>query len=313
MQAGGRAGNQGAMISQFLDAWGQPAMRHAMLIHLPIALSIVGLPLLVVAAVLKRHRGPILWTAIALYLAMAAAAYVTKLSGEDAKEAIEGSLAEPAEAVLEEHEELGDRVWLLAAAVAVIGGASLARPAAVRITASWLAVASGLFAAGWVANTADHGGRLVYEHGAGTPEDWTVMVAEPGAEDSSADPRLAFFRTTVRPILLENCIRCHRPSRAKRAGGLDQTSIENLLAGGRSGEPAVVPGRPEQSLMITAVSWTDPDLQMPPTDEQLPAEAIAALETWIAQGAVWEPIKITTPYEEDEGEHEGHEHGEETD
>ena len=51
--------------------------------------------------------------------------------------------------------------------------------------------------------------------------------------------------------------------------------------GGESG-PAVVPGNPDESLLIQAVRYGD--LEMPPKGK-LPAEAIAALERWVKQGA----------------------------
>ncbi len=80
----------------------------------------------------------------------------------------------------------------------------------------------------------------------------------------------------------------------RRAGGLDQTTMAGLLTGGLSG-PAIVPGRPDESLLIKAVRWVDEDLQMPMAEDKLADDRIAALEKWIADGAVWEPFEFTRP------------------
>ena len=168
-------------------------------------------------------------------------------------------------------------------------------PSPLRASSAWLAVAGGLFIAGWVGNAADHGGRLVYEHGTGTPDQAAEIVASTDPDPApSADPRVAFFRDAVRPILVGNCLRCHNPRRMKRAGDLDQTTIGGLLAGGWSG-PAIVPGNPGESLLIAAVRRVDPDLEMPPDRDKLPEETIAILEKWIADGAVWEPFEYPPP------------------
>src|SRR5207237_7233242 len=50
--------------------------------------------------------------------------------------------------------------------------------------------------------------------------------------------------------------------------------------------PAIVPGKPNQSLLIKAVRWADKDLQMP-QKEPLPKEIVADLERWVAMGAPW--------------------------
>lgn len=272
-------------LSQFLEAWGEPAVRHAMIVHFPIVLSVIGLPLAVLAALVSRHRPPVLWTALGVYGLLVVTALMGRWSGEHAEEAI--SLGEEAEAVLELHESLGDRVWILALAACALLAASLLEHRVVRPVTAWLAVAAGLVAAGWIANTAHHGGRLVYAYGAGTKAP-VIGLAE--GEEAAGDPRLAFFRASVRPILADRCLRCHNPRRAARAGGLDLTSMASILKGGHTGEPAVVPGQPQASFLMAAVRHEEPDFEMPYEEDPLPPEQIADLERWIAEGAVWEPI-----------------------
>jgi mono/diheme cytochrome c family protein len=89
------------------------------------------------------------------------------------------------------------------------------------------------------------------------------------------------FEESIRPLLSEHCLRCHGPDKQK--GGLRVDSREALLAGGDSGS-AIVPGKPDESLLIQALKHDG--LKMPPS-KQLPAEQIAVLAQWIKDGAVW--------------------------
>src|SRR5580693_7948383 len=96
----------------------------------------------------------------------------------------------------------------------------------------------------------------------------------------AADPspaQLQFFENKVRPILVNNCYKCHSRQAEKLKGNLSVEFRESLLKGGETG-PAVVPGKPEDSLLIKAVRYTDPDLQMPPKDQKLSDQQIADLE-----------------------------------
>ncbi len=103
-----------------------------------------------------------------------------------------------------------------------------------------------------------------------------------GAELTRA--QLNFFETKVRPVLANNCYKCHSTQAEKVKGGLMLDSREGLLKGGESG-PTIVPGNPDKSLLIKAIRYTDPDLQMPPKDKKLTDQQIADLTTWVKMGA----------------------------
>lgn len=106
----------------------------------------------------------------------------------------------------------------------------------------------------------------------------SLKAAEPAPAD------MEFFEAKIRPLLARNCYECHSHE-SKIKGGLALDSRQGLLAGGDTG-PAIVPGRPEESLLLKAVRRVDEKLQMPPkADNRLSAEQIAALEKWIALGA----------------------------
>jgi hypothetical protein len=84
-------------------------------------------------------------------------------------------------------------------------------------------------------------------------------------------------------VLVEHCFKCHSGEAKKPKGGLLLDSRAGMLKGGDSG-PAIVPGKPGESLLLKAVHYTDAGLRMPPKG-QLPNAAIADLEKWVAIGA----------------------------
>jgi hypothetical protein len=109
----------------------------------------------------------------------------------------------------------------------------------------------------------------------------TTFAAAPGQPTAEQNQ---FFENKVRPVLVNNCYKCHSSQAEKLKGGLSLEFKESILKGGEHG-PAIVPGDPEKSLLIKAVRYTDPDLQMPPRDKKLSDADIDALVTWIRMGA----------------------------
>jgi Protein of unknown function (DUF1553)/Protein of unknown function (DUF1549)/Planctomycete cytochrome C len=99
--------------------------------------------------------------------------------------------------------------------------------------------------------------------------------------ESAASER--FFEDKIRPLLINRCYECHSTESPKVKGGLKLDSREAVLKGGDSG-PVIVPGNSEKSLLIKAVSYVDPELQMPPKHKLAPEE-IALLQQWIGMGA----------------------------
>jgi hypothetical protein len=111
-----------------------------------------------------------------------------------------------------------------------------------------------------------------------------VALAAPASAGPPTKEQAAFFETRVRPVLAEHCFKCHSDAEKKRKGGLAVDSLAALLQGGETG-PAVVPGHPEKSLLVTAVGHAT-DLKMPPKGK-LSAAEVEALTTWVKTGAPW--------------------------
>ncbi len=102
----------------------------------------------------------------------------------------------------------------------------------------------------------------------------------------AADPAgIAFFEQKIRPIFVEHCYECHSERAKKVKGGLLLDSRAGWQMGGDSGAAVLVPGRPDESLLIRVVRHLEDDLAMPPEKPQLPAAIIADLVAWVAMGA----------------------------
>ncbi len=113
---------------------------------------------------------------------------------------------------------------------------------------------------------------------------WTC-VALAGVRHAGADDAAdRHFVDRVKPLLDSRCVNCHGPDKVK--GGLRLDSRDAVLKAGESGQPAVVPRRPQDSLLLHAVMHSRKDLEMPPK-EPLSSNDVAVLERWIRDGAPW--------------------------
>ncbi len=103
-----------------------------------------------------------------------------------------------------------------------------------------------------------------------------AAIAQTPARTESID----FFEKRIRPVLVKSCFQCHGGGQTK--GGFSLETRGGVLAGGKSG-PAVVLGKPEESVLIQALRQTHARLKMPPTGK-LPDSVIVDFEKWVAMG-----------------------------
>ncbi len=109
------------------------------------------------------------------------------------------------------------------------------------------------------------------------------MLSGAGSARAADAEALELFERRVRPLLVEHCEKCHSEKSGKRKGGLWLDRRTGWEKGGDSG-PALVPGKPDESLLIKAVRHKGTDSEMPP-DGKLAPDLIAALEAWVKAGA----------------------------
>lgn len=102
---------------------------------------------------------------------------------------------------------------------------------------------------------------------------------------AGADDGTEFFEKKIRPVLVEHCYECHSAEAAELAAGLRLDLRAGWQIGGESGEPAIIPAEPDESLLIRMVRHEDDVLAMPPDQPPLAAEIVADLATWVRMGA----------------------------
>lgn len=95
------------------------------------------------------------------------------------------------------------------------------------------------------------------------------------------------FSRDIKPILNENCTVCH--GGVKKAAEFSLLFPEEALKPSKSGKPPIVPGEPDESLLVRRVEATDPSERMPLDHPALAPEQIDLLRRWIEQGATFEP------------------------
>ena len=108
------------------------------------------------------------------------------------------------------------------------------------------------------------------------------MMAD-GSDVRFSQEELHYFESRVRPLLIGACSGCHSDNGSRIRAGFEVDTRVAMLRGGDSG-PGIVPGDPDASLLIQAVRYDDPDLQMPPRGS-LSRDEILILERWVAMGA----------------------------
>lgn len=113
---------------------------------------------------------------------------------------------------------------------------------------------------------------------------WLAGVALILTGSLCADDGEDFFEQKIRPVLVKRCYSCHSAAALTKKtlkGGLQLDFREGLRKGGDSG-PALVPGKAEDSLLISAIRYES--LEMPPNDK-LPDQVIADFVKWVEIGA----------------------------
>jgi mono/diheme cytochrome c family protein len=112
-----------------------------------------------------------------------------------------------------------------------------------------------------------------------------LLASEARAEAPEPADRSVDFARDVQPIFALHCYRCHGPELQESNYRLDVKQA--ALGEADFGEPAIVPGKSDESPLIQYVAADDDDFAMPPEGDRLTAEEIAILRAWIDEGAVW--------------------------
>lgn len=284
---------------------------HAITVHLPVAISIIGVLVVAVALLLKTSKDVLRWSAVATYLLLAVTGYVAVETGEDARTEVSGAISPAIWEVIDEHEEMAEYVWMFAVGTSVLLLISIFTKGMTRLGTGIAAFALAIAAAVWVGLTGHYGGDLVYQYGIGIPPESVIewRLNPPSEEELAAkaeevaiaeaesakdlipiteiDPDEAAkvsWTRDVYPLLEEVCVECHTPP-DDLDSEYDMTTVAALLIGGEKYGTSIVPGKPDESTLIKYVRG---ELlpQMPEDEMPLLREEVHMLREWIFAGAI---------------------------
>ena len=271
-----------------------PHMLHAAVVHLPAALAVFGIPIVLAALVLNTRSVYARAMGVACYLLLAVTAYIAVQTGETASEQLPNTLPAELWEGVTRHEELAEKVAWFALVTAGLMALSFLRNRVAGLSALGLAVVSGLATLVWVVQTGHQGGSLVYRDGIGAP----ALVIETRRTDGASEvapevltaaavleeplPTPIRYSDHVEPIFRDYCVACHNTKDAE--GGLDLTDSSQIAIGGEKQGPAALPGFPQSSPIIGFVKGAlNP--RMPKDELPLGDREIQILEQWIREGA----------------------------
>ncbi|MHC4880425.1 MAG: DUF1553 domain-containing protein [Planctomycetota bacterium] len=112
---------------------------------------------------------------------------------------------------------------------------------------------------------------------------YLLLVTTSASAAGLSDGQREFFETKIRPVLIKHCYSCHNSAK-EAAGSLALDDREGLLKGGDGGA-IIVPGKPQQSRLISILKHEVSGLEMPQDGTKFEPNVIADFERWIEMGA----------------------------
>jgi hypothetical protein len=113
-----------------------------------------------------------------------------------------------------------------------------------------------------------------------SPVSRAFAVAPDAAERSPVS-----YYDDIKPVLAVHCYKCHDGEKPK--GGLRLDTRTKALAGGKSGDPAIVPGISARSELVRRILLREGDEMMPPKGARLTETEVQRIQQWVDEGAKW--------------------------
>src|SRR6476661_587094 len=93
-----------------------------------------------------------------------------------------------------------------------------------------------------------------------------LIVAACPLAAAEPSPAKVDYNRDIRPILSNQCAKCHGPDPKERKGGTDglRLDVREAALADLGGYAAIVPGQPEKSALVQRITSPDDDERMPP-------------------------------------------------
>ena len=152
------------LLESLRQSFADPVTRHAMLVHFPIAVSILAIPFVAALPLVARRKATLYRVLLAAMLFLTAViAWQATEAGEEGAKIVEARLAtQQARDVLKRHEMRGEWVPLLMAGTSGLVGLTLVRRRGVPLASGLVATAAAVATGVVVVLVSHDGGRLVH-------------------------------------------------------------------------------------------------------------------------------------------------------
>lgn len=160
-------------FSHMIESMNDPQVVHAVMVHLPVAIGLLGALGAIVLMLSGAKWSGLRWSLVLMFALGAVAAWFTSETGEDAEAMLSlrgpWPMSELATQELDQHKSLGEWVWVPMLATALLLCLTAVKSTGLRVLVMLLALVAALGNAAYVAVVAHHGGNMVYIHGVGVP------------------------------------------------------------------------------------------------------------------------------------------------
>lgn len=280
-------------MSNIFETLNNPSMLHAALVHFPVALSAIGLLVVLLLTYFNDKMG-LRWLAISIYALCVVSGWVAEETGEGAMDMVSNRLSQEIWDLINDHQEMGEKVFIMAGVTLIFLLISLIEHDGVRKIMTLFGLAASFATFALVSFAAHIGGMLVYQHGVGTPMSHVgyegMNTAPPeGAGDipihdiDMEQARQVSFIRDVWPIIDAHCMACHESPEPKGEYAMDTHALM-MQAGPKGGQP-VVPGKPDESSIVLYIRGVVTP-RMPKKKDPLSEEKLHTIRSWIAAGAL---------------------------
>src|SRR5687768_5537858 len=161
------------------DPWNHAPIWHAINVHLPVVLALLGLPLVIFLTITRGRSRALAWFSAAFYVLLMLSAAFASRTGEAAVGGLPAALPLPAWDRVKFHEWMAEKVWIFAAVTGLCLLLANVPRRSFRQTFLALSLVASVATVGWVFVTGHSGGVAVYEYGLGTPAMNAYVVGGP--------------------------------------------------------------------------------------------------------------------------------------
>jgi uncharacterized membrane protein len=183
-------------FNDVLKSFEDPQRLHAIVVHAPIALAVLGLLLTIAVTLTGSRWAGLRWTTIFIFTLGALAAAAANYTGEESESHLPGKISDTAVKMLSNHKQLAQWFWVALASTGFLLLLSCVRATWFRSITLVLALLTSIASVGWVASIAHYGGEMVYRESVGVPSSGPIPHSSATTRDGEKKDKATKDETT---------------------------------------------------------------------------------------------------------------------